>query len=203
MYATWQMYDNMTYREGGGVAWSYDFGYTWHHGDTTTTKWISNFSAIKLVDTVLICRTGDGIYRSMDNAQTWSKAVDISGSSFRGFAVSRTVIFSRGYLGTYNDDNALVSNDYGLTWDVINEDVDSIVAGIYADNENVVAFGTSHMAISKDKGLSWSFIDNSFLPEYSDAIINEGIYLVFDVSIHQNRLYAACRDNGVKITTID
>lgn len=102
-----------------------------------------------LSSTALVFSIGDGIQRSTDGGETWSKVSD-------AIPQTRIPVLFRGahYLGTTN--GLILSHDLGVTWQTRGGPVDIWQGPFFGREENeMVVVGRDGIFQSRDGGQSW------------------------------------------------
>jgi photosystem II stability/assembly factor-like uncharacterized protein len=185
--------------ERNGVFSSIDNGESWSllHITGSQTDFIRAITSNGLT---IYATNEDGqkIFRSTDNGGTWVKTCDRVGTGI----FIRTLKANRNYLFALCSDTGVYrSSDSGVTWDVVNNGIDSIhsITSITMADDILFAGGSKHLASglkhsvfrSLDDGTTWSPSDSG-IPDKTSiyrftvcgsriiAITNTGYYISND-----------------------
>jgi photosystem II stability/assembly factor-like uncharacterized protein len=133
------------HESGGEIYLSHDAGASWQMIGKDL-----KFAATGIFDDkTLVTTKGEGILRSTDGGQTWSKVSDLQ-------AVGRVVVVLKGIGYWLGKDGLLVSRDQGATW---NRQGSSMEAGwgplFGKDEQHIVVVGKQGLLETKDGGATW------------------------------------------------
>lgn len=141
---------------GSKIFRSTDYGNTWVQlWNGLTAKEINGITITK--DGILYAATEYGVYKSVDNGNSWQSCSSVSGaiSVYRVAADTNNIIYTSQWLG-----GLFRSTDSGLTWIALNsEKSKQTIYSIAVDRENHLLVGTSGEGImrSSDAGITWYF----------------------------------------------
>ena len=164
-----------------GVFRSADNGENWtliNNGlNNTNTLHIDEIFAIG--NTVFIA-TGDGIYKSTNNGDSWERKLNPGINKSNQGLDSDNGVFATGVNGT----GVYISSDNGETWNLTSTNGLNIDTSYYSvkihDNVIVVSTHGGEMFISTDLGNTWN-----------DISIASSYHLTYDFEFINNNLYAA------------
>ena len=153
---------------------SKDFGKTYSNIDTTLIK--NNFKIGKISQTtnsdLIAFSTFNGVFKSSDNADTWTKLVDSLPTDTTFASINYFYEFSGNYYAVNSTPpRILKSSDKGLSWqkleiELFNEINNFFLEMIDENNILISSYGKGliGLRITNDQGKSWRRVDSD-LPE--------------------------------------
>ena len=107
-------------------------------------------------DKTLVMTKGEGILRSEDAGQTWTKVSDLTPNG-------RTIKVYKGVAYWLSSGGLLVSSDKGQKWSTQGSPTDATLGPWFKDENHIAAAGAKGIVESKDAGKTWTAIAS--LPE--------------------------------------
>jgi len=212
----------LLYGNNGHVI-SRDYGKTFSMMDTTVLK--KDFKIFKMVETengdLLAFSQFDGVFKSSDNAETWTQLVESlpTGNTYAG--VYDFYEFGGNYYA-FNSYPALLfkSTDKGKSWDIIDIELFNEIqyfSVVMIDENNILISsygeGLKGLRITNDQGKTWQLVESN-LPPLSEDVHSYRIvgmfenYVILDITISarligQAELYRASFENLGVVTSVE
>ncbi|MCB0703566.1 MAG: T9SS type A sorting domain-containing protein [Ignavibacteriae bacterium] len=171
-----------------GILESKDYGKTFTTIDTTIIK--NNFRIMKMAQTgsddLLAFSTFNGVFKSSDNAETWSKLVDSLPTDTTFASINSFYEFDDNYYAVNTTPPLIIkSTDKGLSWQKLEIELFNEIQYCYlemVDENNLILSsygnGIRGLRITNDQGKNWKRIDED-LPLFSETVeTNSYIYRI-------------------------
>ncbi len=202
---------------------SRDYGKTFSMMDTTVLK--NDFKIFKMVQTangdLLAFSQFDGVFKSTDNADTWTKLVESlpTGNSYA--AVYNFYEFSGNYYA-FNSYPALLfkSTDKGKSWDIIDielfNEIEYFSVEMIDENNILISCygeGLNGLRFTSDQGKTWAEVESN-LPSLSKDIYSYRLvgmfedYILLDIGfqsrlVGQAEFYRTTTEKLSQITSVE
>ncbi|MCB0703588.1 MAG: hypothetical protein KDC55_12850, partial [Ignavibacteriae bacterium] len=159
---------------------SKDYGKTFSMIDTTVLK--NDYKLFKIAKTkngdLLAFSQFDGVFKSTDNADTWTKLVDSLPNDTTFLSINDFYEFGENYYAVnYLPPRILKSTDEGKTWESLEIELFKEIQYFYLDmiDENTIILssygdGLKGIRISTDQGKTWKQVDNQPPQNHDDPI---------------------------------
>jgi photosystem II stability/assembly factor-like uncharacterized protein len=140
---------SLKHESGGDLVVSHDAGATWKSLG-------KGFKQLGLFDGgVLMASKGDGILRSTDDGQTWTKVSELKPTGY-----CMRVNGVNGYW--VSDVGVLVSKDKGVTWTVLGTPIKALLGPYFGkDAANMIVANKEGLHETTDSGATWKLVTAS------------------------------------------